>query len=83
MCLCARLSYPIDYELRFKKPQACIGQAYMTTDSISASQTNVKWGFNGKMNYPMNLMLLRMKVDKMLGGDLQTGLDNLKNLLEK
>lgn len=73
----------IDYELRFKRPQECVGQAYMTTDSVSASQTNVKWGFNGTMNYPMNLMLLMMNMDKMLGGDLQTGLDNLKILLEK
>lgn len=73
----------IDYELRFKKPQECVGQAYMTTDSVSASQTNVKWCFKGKMNYPMNLMLLMMNMDKMLGGDLQTGLDNLKTLLEK
>jgi len=35
------------------------------------------------MKYPMNLMFLFMDFDKMLGDDLQTGLDNLKTVLEK
>jgi hypothetical protein len=43
----------------------------------------VLWGFKGKMPYPMNLMLLCMNMDKMLGKDLGTGLQNLKSTLEK
>ena len=35
------------------------------------------------MNYPMNFMLVVMNMDNMLGGDLSTGLNNLKNVLEK
>jgi hypothetical protein len=35
------------------------------------------------MPYPMNLMLLFMDMDGMLGKDLQQGLDNLKGVLEK
>ncbi len=73
----------IDYELRFKKPFKATDQAYMVTDSIAPDRTKVQWGFKGKMSYPMNLMLLTMDMDKVLGGDLQTGLNNLKTILEK
>jgi len=55
----------------------------MSTEAVGGNQTKVKWGFNGKMPYPMNLMLLVMNMDKMLGDQLQTGLNNLKTILEK
>ena len=73
----------IDYELRFIKPFESTEQTYMATDAVSENQTKVKWGFNGRMNYPMNLMLLCMNMEKMVGDDLQTGLNNLKNIVEK
>ena len=44
-------------------------------------QTHVR--FDGKMNYPMNLMLLFMNMDKMIGKDFESGLKNLKTILEK
>lgn len=73
----------IDFELRFTKPFEATDYAYMTTEPISSDETKVKWGFNGKMNYPMNIMLLFMDMEEMLGKDLQKGLDNLKVELEK
>jgi len=73
----------IDFEIRFIKPFAGIAQAYLSTDSLSDQVTLVKWGFTSKMAYPMNLMLLVMKMEKMIENDLQTGLQNLKKLLEK
>ena len=73
----------IDYELRFIEPFQSTESAYMTTESTTGNQTTVKWGFKGKMNYPMNLMLLFMNMEKMVGDDLQTGLQNLKTVLEK
>lgn len=73
----------IDFELRFIKPFESKDAAYMTTSAINDSTTLVKWGFNGHMDYPMNLMLLTMDFDKMLGGDFETGLSNLKGVLEK
>jgi hypothetical protein len=73
----------IDYELRFIEPFASTAKAYMTTEAISANQTKVKWGFNGKMTYPMNIMRLFMDMDGMIGDDFQTGLNKLKTILEK
>ena len=73
----------IDFELRFKTPFEATENAYMTTEAISATETKVKWVFNGGMDYPMNLMLPFLQMDKVIGKDLQTGLDSLKVILEK
>jgi uncharacterized membrane protein len=73
----------IDYELRFLKPWKAINPAYITTEEVSINKTKIKWGIHGKMDFPMNLMLLFMNMEKMIGKDFQTGLDNLKNVLEK
>ena len=73
----------VDYELRFKKPWESTAQSYLSTDSVSPTQTKVSWGITGHMPYPMNIMQLFMNMDKMLGSDLEIGLGNLKVLEEK
>ena len=54
----------------------------MSTEENGPNQTKVTWEFNGKMNYPMNLMLLFMDMDKEIGSDLNIGLNNLKGIQE-
>jgi hypothetical protein len=73
----------IEYNIHFIKPFEGIASAYMKTEHVSENQTKVIWGFRSRMNYPMNLMLLFMNMDKMVGNDLATGLTNLKGVLEK
>ncbi|GAC1427056.1 MAG: hypothetical protein NVSMB7_03800 [Chitinophagaceae bacterium] len=73
----------IDMGLHFIKPFEGRANAYMTTAAVSPGQTNVKWGINGKMNYPMNIMLPLMNMEKMMGTDLAMGIGNLKGILEK
>lgn len=73
----------IDTELRFFEPFQATDNAYMATEAIDENQTKTKWGFNGRMNYPMNLMLLFINMEEMLGKDLELGLKNLKTTLEK
>jgi uncharacterized protein YndB with AHSA1/START domain len=72
----------IDYELRFLRPWESTSTAWMTTEALSDSSTRVTWGFSGAMGYPMNLMLLFMDMELMIGDDLQTGLNNLRRILE-
>jgi uncharacterized protein YndB with AHSA1/START domain len=72
----------IDYELRFIEPFESTSLAYMITEDVSDQQTKVRWGFTGRMNYPMNLMLLFMDFEKMIGDDFEHGLENLKAILE-
>jgi hypothetical protein len=55
----------------------------MSFTSENDSVSKVKWGFFGKIKYPMNFMLLLMDMDAMLGKDLEGGLTNLKKLLEE
>lgn len=73
----------IDFALRFKKPMEDTAVGFMSTESVSGNQTKVKWGISGVIPYPMNIMLPMMKMDQMIGNDLQKGLENLKEKLEK
>ena len=73
----------IDYELRFYEPMKSTDKAFMSFESINDSVTSVRWGIYGKIKYPMNLSLLLMDMDDMLGKDLEGGLNNLKLILEK
>jgi hypothetical protein len=73
----------IDYEIRFLKPMKSTDNAFLAFKSVNDSTTSVTWGFFGKIKYPMNLMLLVMDMDAVLGKDLEGGLKNLKAVLEK
>jgi len=72
----------IDFELRFYEPFESVESAYMEVESIDTERTKVKWGFNGHFDYPMNLTLLFMDMEEMVGNDFETGLKNLKAELE-
>jgi uncharacterized protein YndB with AHSA1/START domain len=76
----------VDMEIRFKRPFKGIASAYMITGATAngngRDQTSVRWGMSSQMNYPMNVMLLFMNMDKMLGKDLESSLIKLKGILE-
>ncbi|MNF18647.1 hypothetical protein D3C80_2228540 [compost metagenome] len=55
----------------------------MSTEAVAGNQTKVKWGINGVFPYPMNVMMPMMKMDEMIGKDLQKGLENLKIKMEE
>lgn len=73
----------IDYELRFIKPFKSISQAIIAFKQVGENKTKVTWTLTGKMNYPMNLILVLTDFKEMIGKDLQEGLNNLKDILEK
>jgi hypothetical protein len=72
----------IDYELRFFEPFESTSLSYMTTEPVTESSTRVTWGMSGSFPRPMNLLLLFIDLEDALGNDYQTGLNNLKALLE-
>ncbi|MFC4391182.1 SRPBCC family protein [Flavobacterium quisquiliarum] len=72
----------IDFALRFKKPMEDTAVGFMSTEPVSDNQTKVKWGISGVIPYPTNIMLPMLKMDQMIGNDLQKGLDNLKAKME-
>ncbi len=71
----------LNCEIRFIEPWEGIAHTEMTTTPLSSDQTRIKWTFNSRMEYPMNIMVLCM--DQMMGSDMETSLNNLKNELEK
>jgi len=73
----------IEMEIRFERPFRAISQAAMTTSELGASQTRVKWMFESAMKYPMNVMMLFVNFEKLLGRDMETSLSTLKGILEK
>ena len=72
----------IETELRFIKPFEGLATANMITEDAGNNTTTVRWNFSSRMPYPMNVMLLFMDMEDMLGKDLQQGLDNLKRSME-
>lgn len=72
----------IDFELRFIEPFEATEPAYLATEPTGEEETLVKWGFSGKMKYPMNFMLVFMDMEEMIGNDLESGLAKMKTVLE-
>lgn len=72
----------IDYEIRFLKPMKSTDNAYFVFKALQDSTTMLTWGFAGRINYPMNAMLLFMNMENMVGNDLEQSLYNLKEILE-
>lgn len=73
----------MDVEVRFIKPFEGIANTPFITEAVNGNQTKVKWGMSSRMKYPMNVMLLFMNFDKILGADLEVSLGNLKTILER
>lgn len=73
----------IDHEIRFIKPFEGKANATMRTESAQNGTTVVIWTFSSAMKYPMNIMMLFMDFEKMLGSDMEISLENLKAQLEE
>jgi len=56
-------------------------QCYWITEAISDNATRIKWRYAGRLNYPLNLMILFF--EKLMGdGSLALELENLKAKME-
>ena len=72
----------MDVEIRFQKPFEAVATVPFIVEAISPQQSRFIWSMNSKMNYPMNIMLAVMSIDKMLGKDMEISLKTLKGILE-
>jgi transketolase C-terminal domain/subunit len=72
----------IYYELRFLEPFTSVASTHLELEALDDTTTRVLWGFAGTMPYPSNLFLLFVNMEKMLADDFDTGLQNLKKILE-
>ena len=72
----------VDTELRFNEPFESKSDAYMITEATGPTTTKVKWGFATTFPRPMNVMLLVVDMDQMMGKDFEEGLSSLKAIME-
>ncbi len=70
----------LETKISFKEPFESQANGILTTADAGPGQTRVSWTFKGRSPWPFNLMSLFM--DKSIGNDLETGLNNLKHNLE-
>jgi uncharacterized membrane protein len=73
----------IDYKLRFIAPFESVNDTYYAFEDVDGNSTKVVWNMSGNMPYPFNLMGLFMNMDEEIGKDFETGLSNLKTILEE
>jgi len=72
----------VELEIQFIRPFPGLANAVFQIDEINATESKVSWSLQSSMKYPTNFMLLFMNMDKMIGNDLEIGLNNLKQLME-
>ena len=71
----------ITYRLHFIEPFESESNGYLRLLSDS-KQVKALWGFSGINKFPMNIMMLFMDMDEMVGGDFDRGLELLKKISE-
>jgi hypothetical protein len=73
----------IDYDLYFKEPMEGHAKNRMTFESIANNQTKIISKFDGRTPYPFNVMHWFMDMDKMIGDNIQSELNDIKSHMEK
>lgn len=71
----------INSHVHFIKPFSGDADVYIKLNGDS-TKTTVNWGFDTRYKYPMNVMLLFINMDKMMGEKYDAGLAKLKKLAE-
>jgi hypothetical protein len=71
----------VRFKLDFFKPMAGTSEAEFTFKP-QGNQTEVAWTMTGKNNFIAKAMCLFMSMDKMIGGQFEKGLGDLKSMAE-
>jgi uncharacterized protein YndB with AHSA1/START domain len=71
----------VETHLNFIEPFSGQADAFVNLTEAGAG-TKVTWGFDSRYPYPMNVMLLFINMDELIGKDYNAGLEKLKRLSE-
>lgn len=72
----------INYKFRFYKPfKALNDHGYFQLSEIGENKTKVVWGYDGKLDYPGNIVSLFLNFDKMIGESFEKGLAKMKTVI--
>ncbi len=72
----------LETSLKFYTPEEMESAAYIKLTDAEKG-TTVTWGFVSELPYPFNIMIPFMNMEKHLGEDWSTGLNNLKDICEE
>lgn len=72
----------VELQLHFIKPFEGKADSYISQTDEGNGSTKVAWGFNTAYAYPLNVMLLFINMDKMMGATFDKGLHQLKQKSE-
>jgi len=72
----------IDYQIITTVPWENSSPGTFKLTDTGTGQTKLSWDITMHFSFPMNAMLMFMKMDKLLGSDFEKGLANLKKYVE-
>lgn len=73
----------LETQLLFLRPYKSLSLNYMAVKEIEADRTKMVWGLKGVHRFPASVMMLFYGMDRAVGKDFETGLNNLKTILER
>ncbi len=72
----------IEYEIVYQEPRQSSVKSSMIVVPIDRETAKVTWSMDGIMNYPLNIMLPLLDMNRVLGEKLEAGLQNLKSIMD-
>lgn len=72
----------VDFELRFLRPFVATTTANFAVEAVGGGKSKVTWTMDGKSEFPMTVFGLFMNPDKMMARMFDSGLGELKRILE-
>lgn len=73
----------LETQLLFLRPYKSLTVNYMAVKELDAERTKMVWGVKGVHRFPASVFMLFYGMERAIGKDFDTGLSNLKKILEK
>lgn len=73
----------LESQLLFLRPYKSMSLNYMAVKEVEAGRTKLVWGLKGVHRFPASVIMLFYGMDRAIGKDFETGLHNLKTILER
>lgn len=73
----------IDFKIRFMAPYVFTADGTLYTHTVNADQTNLVWVYQSGKDWPLNIILLFVNMDKIIGADIESTMRNIKTNTEK
>jgi hypothetical protein len=73
----------LETELLFLRPYKSLTLNYMAVKELEPDRTKMVWGVKGVHRFPASVFMWLYGMERAIGKDFETGLKNLKQILEK